>query len=88
MMRLSSSSLACARKLTAQHLQKYPGTCVGHLASLPPSKLEYALLGLFSQLDTAGNLLCSEALTKQDLDPQALARVVDMLGAATLVTST
>lgn len=78
-------SLACARKLTGQLPAEIPGDMRwADLASLPPSKLEYALLGLFSQLDPAGNLLCSEVLTKQDLDPKALARVVDMLGAADL----
>jgi hypothetical protein len=78
-------SLACARKLTDQRLAgSHGGMQWADLTLLPPGDLEHQLLELFTQLDPAGDLLCSEVLRSRDLDPQALARVVDMLGKADL----
>jgi hypothetical protein len=76
-------SLTCARKLTDQALA---GGLVGmrwaDLASLLPADLRQQLLELFMRLDPAENLLCREVLSGQSLNPQALARVVDMVAKA------
>jgi SAM-dependent methyltransferase len=78
-------SLACARKLADQTLAgRVGGMCWAALTSLPPRELRNQLLHLFGQLDPMGDLLCSEVLGSRDLNPQALARVVSMLGEADL----
>lgn len=75
-------SLTCARKLTDQALA---GGLVGvqwaDSASLLPD-LRQQVLELFTRLDPAGDLLSAEVLTGQSLNPQALARVVDMIAKA------
>ena len=76
-------SLTCARKLTDQTLA---GDLVGmrwaDSASVLPGDLRQQFLELFILLDPAENLLSSEVLTSQSLNPQALARVVDMIAKA------
>lgn len=78
-------SLACARKLTDQSVAGMR-ECMrwADLASQPPGGLKHELLRLFRQLDPAEGLLCGEILTRPHLDPQALARVVDVLRGADL----
>jgi type I restriction-modification system DNA methylase subunit len=76
-------SLTCARKLTDQTLaDDLGGMRWADLASLRPGELRQQLLELFMRLDPAENLLCGEVLTGQSLNPQALARVVDMIAEA------
>ena len=76
-------SLTCARKLTDQ---ARAGGLVGmrwaDLTSVLPRDLRQQVLELFMRLDPAEDLLCTEVLTSQSLDPQALARVVDMIAEA------
>ncbi len=78
-------SLTCARKLTGQSVAGMPeGKQWADLTSQPPSGLKHELLRLFRELDPTGNLLSSETLIRHDLNPQALAPVVDVLGGADL----